>query len=176
MDRLTGTLVWYYCICQRQCWLMAHEVNPCEDNELLDLGRQLHEQSYQRDRKEIELPGMKIDFVRTGRESGTGETSGANKTNLVVCEVKKSDRFLCSATMQLCYYLWRLRKEGINAMGELRIPKKKKRIPVELSEGNEKELERIITNIQQLVVTPKPPPATKSRFCKRCAYLEFCFA
>ena len=45
MDRVTGTLIWYSTICKRQIWLMAHELNPDEDHELLELGRFLHEES-----------------------------------------------------------------------------------------------------------------------------------
>lgn len=151
---------------------MAHEVNPCQDNELLDLGRQLHERAYARDRKELELPGMKIDFLR----ATNGERRTTNAQELVVCEVKKSDRFLRSATMQLCYYLYRLKEQGVNAKGEIRIPRMKKVVPVELTDANESELRRVAANIERLVTEPKPPPAVKGKFCRRCAYLEFCFA
>ncbi|MCD6318594.1 Dna2/Cas4 domain-containing protein, partial [Candidatus Aerophobetes bacterium] len=28
MRRITGTLIWYYYICRREVWLMAHELHP----------------------------------------------------------------------------------------------------------------------------------------------------
>jgi CRISPR-associated exonuclease Cas4 len=185
VDTLTGTLVWYYVACQRQCWLIAHEVNADQDNELLDLGRQLHEQSYQRERKELTMPGMKIDVLKVKGSPGsrgslsnqdTKSPGNQDTPTLVVCEVKKSDRFLRSAVMQLCFYLWRLKQQGVTAKGELLIPRKKKRIPVELTDAKERELERMMREIEQLVAQPKPPAAVKGRFCKKCAYEEFCFS
>jgi len=37
--RITGTLMWYYFICHREVWLMARQVIPEQDNELIDLDR-----------------------------------------------------------------------------------------------------------------------------------------
>ena len=197
IETVTGTLLSAYLVCHRKTWLYAHEVNPCEDNELLDLGRQLHEQSYQRERKELAMPGMKIDVLKCkgkgvkgkGKNAegkrvkgegenaeGEGERVKGEGTELIVCEVKKSDRFLRSATMQLCFYLWRMKQMGVNATGEIRIPRKKKIIPVELTSERERELEQMMANIEQLVAQPKPPAAVKGRFCKKCAYDSFCWA
>ncbi len=33
---VNGTLIWYYFICQREVWLMGHQLNPDEDNALCD--------------------------------------------------------------------------------------------------------------------------------------------
>jgi hypothetical protein len=33
--QVTGTLVWYYAICPREAWLMAHEIEPEKDFDLL---------------------------------------------------------------------------------------------------------------------------------------------
>jgi len=170
MESITGALLSAFLACPRQGWLFAHEVNADQDNEFLDLGRQLHEQSYQRERKELAMPGMKIDVLRTSRESG------ANGANVVVCEVKKSDRFLRSAVMQLCFYLWRMKQQGVIAKGEIRIPRMKKRFEVELTDAKENELLRIMANIEQLVAEPKPPAPVKGKFCRKCAYETYCFA
>jgi len=35
MKNITGTLIWYYYICERECWLMAHQINPHQENALL---------------------------------------------------------------------------------------------------------------------------------------------
>jgi CRISPR-associated exonuclease Cas4 len=32
---ITGTLVWYYAICPRECWLMAHQIDPEHEFDLL---------------------------------------------------------------------------------------------------------------------------------------------
>jgi CRISPR-associated exonuclease Cas4 len=166
VDTITGTLVWYYVACRRRCWLMAHEISPDEDDTLLDLGRLLHEETYKREEqnKGFDAPGMKLDLVRKDEDG------------ITVCEVKKSDRFIRPAAMQLCFYLWRLKQQGIIARGELLIPARKKRIRIELSERRESELVRIMSEIERLVAEMTPPAVTGGKYCKKCAYREFCFA
>jgi CRISPR-associated exonuclease Cas4 len=164
MSSVTPTLIWYYYVCKREVWLMSHELNPTQDNSLVELGRILHEFSYKRDKKEISLGGMKMDLVRS--EHG----------NIVIGEVKKSSRFELPARMQLCYYLYQLRKMGIEAKGELLMPKEKKRIRVELNEEVEKEIEKVVKEIGAIINMEKPPLPQKVRFCRRCAYSEFCWA
>src|SRR5215212_8228861 len=118
---VTGTLVWYYAICPREAWLMAHEMEPERHFELLAEGRLNQEAHYERATKELSLPGIKLDQVRRD----------GNK--LIVSEVKKSSRFLPATRLQLGYYLWRLHEEGMEAAGEILIPKERKREIVELT-------------------------------------------
>lgn len=163
MESVTGTLVWYYYICHREVWLMAHELNPEKENPFLELGRLTHEESYSREKKEFTAPGMKIDLLR--------EKDG----KLVVGEIKKSSHSTESATMQLVYYLWRLREMGIEASGELLIPKERKRISVELTKELEHRLENALEDIQRIVMIETPPPSKWNTFCRNCAYAEFCW-
>jgi len=165
LDRpITGTLVWYYYICPREVWLMAHELNPEEENPLLELGRLIHEESYSREEKDFSAPGMKVDLLR--------ERGG----RLVVGEVKKSSRFLESAKMQLAYYLWRLKEMGVQAKGELLFPKERKKVPVELTTELEDELKGALKGIQMVMMKEVPPPPLRIPFCRACAYREFCWA
>jgi len=164
VDRaITGTLIWYYYICQREVWLMAHEMNPETENIFLELGRLVHEDSYPREEKGFAAPGMKIDLLR--------EKNG----RLIVGEVKKSSRFTESATMQLAYYLWRLKGMGVEARGELLVPGERKRIPVKLTEELESKLEKAVQDIQKIIVQEIPPPPVHIPFCRNCAYREFCW-
>jgi len=166
MAKLTGTLLWYWAICKREAWLMAHEINPDEDNPYLELGRFLSQRTYPRThRRELVLPGMKIDLLETG-----------NKGKVIVAEVKKSSRFLDAARLQLLFYLQRLEEQGIAAQGELRIPREKKRISVELDEISRQRLQKAIAELQILVEQPVPPPAVRVPFCRRCAYRDFCWS
>ena len=161
--KITGTLIWYYYVCQREVWLMAHELEPERENYFLELGRLVHEESYSRDKKEFSAPGMKIDVLRS--QGG----------QLVVGEVKKSSKFVQSATMQLAYYLWRLKQENIKAKGELLIPKERKRISVELTETLERGLQEAFREIQKIISQENPPPPMRVPFCRNCAYREFCW-
>jgi len=162
-SKITGTLIWYYYICHREVWLMAHEINPEAENVLLELGRLIHEESYPRNKKEFSAPGMKIDIIR--------EREG----ELVVGEIKKSSRFVDSARMQLVYYLYSLRQMGIEAKGELFIPKERKRISVELTRELQCMLEAAMQDIQEITSLSTPPPPMRILFCRSCAYAEFCW-
>ena len=161
---ITPTLIWYYYICPREVWLMAHEINPEQDNPLVEIGRLTHEDSYKREKKEISVSGMKIDVIK--KEDG----------KLVVGEVKKSSRFEQSAKMQLAYYLYNLKSIGIKARGELLIPKEKKKIHVELNAELEAELEKAITAITDILEKETPPALAKIKYCGKCAYRDFCWS
>ncbi len=161
---ITGTLIWYYYICQREVWLMAHQLQAHQDNQFLELGRFFHEQSYQKEKKSIRLENIELDLIK--RKDG----------EYVVGEIKKSSRFEKSATMQLAFYLLRLREYGVEAKGELLFPKEKKRITVELTEDMTTELEKAKQEIQNICLKPKPPVEEWISFCKNCAYCEFCWS
>ncbi len=157
-------MVWYYAICPREAWLMAHELEPEREFDLLAEGRLNQEAHYKRATKELGLPGMRLDHVR--REGG----------KLIVSEVKKSSRFLPATRLQLGYYLWRLAQEGMEASGEILIPAERKRETVELTPELDEEVEETVARIRALIEELSPPKAERIPFCKRCAYAEFCWS
>lgn len=162
--KINGTLIWYYYICKREVWLIAHQINADQDNPLLDLGRFLSEQSYEREKKEIRVGEMVFDLIKK---------SGGD---IVIGEIKKSSRFLSSARMQLAFYLLHLENKGIKAKGKLLIPKEKMNIGVELDDQLKKELKNACEEIMVIISNETPPKAKKIIFCKKCAYAEFCWA
>jgi len=161
---VNGTLIWYYYICKRQVWLMAHSLTPDQENDRISQGRAIHEYRYPRDKKEINLGNVRIDLVRS------------EKGQLVIGEIKKSSRFLTSATRQLQFYLLQIEKMGIEARAELLIPEEKQRIEVTLNEETRMELEKVEHEIIDIIEKPTPPLANKVKWCKPCAYAEFCWA
>lgn len=161
-DHITGTLIWYYFVCKRQVWLMAHELNPREDYDRLEIGRLLHEESYKRDDKEIVVGDVRLDLIR--EEHG----------KILVGEVKKSSHFTLPAIMQVCFYLRQLKERGVDAEGQLLFPKERKKLKVELSAENERQLDEAISDIRSLMAQPQPLPYAPCKFCGKCAYLEFC--
>ncbi len=162
--KITGNLINAYYVCRRKLWLFAHEVSPLKDNQLLEIGRIIAEESYRREIKEISFGNIKIDLIR--KKDG----------ELWVCEVKKSSKFLKPAKMQLAFYLYELKKHGIIAKGELLVPKEKKREEVILTPELENEIIKAIKNIKKIVSLEKPPPVEKNKFCLKCSYYEFCFS
>ena len=166
---VTGTLIWYVAICPRQTWLMAHAIEPYHDHELLALGRLLAESAYPRERKELSLPGMKVDVLR--RRPADADEDEA----LVIGEVKRSPRAQHAQRLQLGYYLLRLREAGLHVRGELRYPEQRRVEPVELTPELEAEVRQAIAQVQALLVQPTPPPPARIPACTHCAYYEFCW-
>ncbi|KIR01269.1 CRISPR-associated RecB family exonuclease Cas4a [Lachnospiraceae bacterium TWA4] len=141
---VTGTLVWYYCICKREVWLLAHQIVPDQTNEDIDFGRFLHEQTYKRKQKEISFGNIRFDVILD------------NKDELVIGETKKSSHFSEASKWQLMFYLQVLKKAGINASGVLLYPQEKRREKVELNLENEKSLEKIKEEIIKLAEASFP--------------------
>ncbi len=159
-----GTDIWYYFICKREAWLMMHEIAPDQEDENIEIGRFIHEYSYQRERKELEAGQIKID--RYQRKKG----------QVIIQEIKKSSKYLESAKYQLLFYLYNLKKMGIDAVGELQFPEERRKEKVVLTEAKIRELEAIIEELRKLSKLPVPPAPKKIGFCRKCAYREYCWA
>ncbi len=157
---ITGVKVAYYYICHTKLWLFSHNITMEKESELVDLGRLIHEKSY-REHRELQIGDIAIDFVRKGDK-------------IEVHEIKKSRSMEKAHIMQVLYYLYYLKKRGIESIGIIDYPKARKRKKVELNEENEKEIEKTLKEIGKIVKGNMPPPMRK-KICKKCAYYEFCF-
>ncbi|MDI6861477.1 MAG: CRISPR-associated protein Cas4 [Caldisericia bacterium] len=164
MFSITGTLIWYFNICKREVWFMSRELNPDQDNSFLEFGRVIEENFYKRANKFYNFKNMKIDLIK---KSGK---------YLLIGEIKKSSKYEKSSILQLAFYLKKLKELGVESKGELLIPKERKVIKVELNEQLEKEIDKAIEEIEKIIILDKPPELQKNRFCKRCAFREFCWS
>jgi len=164
MRSINGTLIASYYACKRELWFMAHEIIPDQDNSFLELGRFNEETFYEREEKGLIIGDLKIDLIKKGRDT------------LVVGEIKKSSRSEKTGIMQLYYYLLYLKERGVEAKGEVLIPKEKKKIVIELTPEIEKELKEAIKEIEKIIDMETPPPKEKIKYCTPCAYREFCWA
>ena len=161
---ITGSLIEAYIFCPRQAWLMSRQITGNQYNEFLAIGRLISGESYKREKREILIDGGKIDFIK--------EKNG----KMLIVEVKKSSKFMDTAKMQLLYYLYKFRKKGYDIRGELRIPKEKKVFEVEFEEKEEKMIEQIINEIEDLLVLDIPPKIKFNPKCRQCSYKEFCWS
>jgi len=161
---VTGTHIWYYCICRRQVWLISHQITPDQENENIVLGRYFDQESFQREKKSLEVESNRIDIFHS------------DNGKLVVGEVKKSSRFVESARMQLAYYLLKLKQNGVDAEGVLRFPKEKTSQEVKLDAVLERNLLEAVEEIRLIMAREMPPPPVLIGFCKNCAYAEFCWS
>ncbi|WP_236682834.1 CRISPR-associated protein Cas4 [Thermus filiformis] len=162
-EPLTATLMGYYGVCPREAWLMGHALEPYPDHELLALGRLLQETAYREERKEVALPGMRLDLLEREGEA------------LVVAEVKRRSGQREAHLLQLGYYLLALKRLGLEARGELRYPEERKVERVELTPDLEARVREAEEALRALLKAPTPPPARRIPACSGCAYFEFCF-
>ena len=159
---INATVFYSYQVCPREAWLYFHSIDSSKDNPFLALGRLIHEISYQRERKELFVDNLlKIDLIQ----------------NRLVAEVKKSSRHKRAALLQLAYYLYYLKHEkGIEMKGVLLFPKERKKENVELTEKLEAEIQKLLDEMKEVLFSEKPPPAQRIRYCKTCAFYEFCWS
>ena len=161
---ITGTIVNYFIHCKRQCWLFANRINLEDNSEDVRIGRVLHELKQEGSKHhEISLENIKIDKI----------------TSDYIVEIKKSDADLEASKYQLLFYMKILKEKGIERKGKLEVIEKNKqdhRIHIfEFTPELERELEKVIEDINLLLVQEQPPEAIMDKKCKKCAYYEYCF-
>lgn len=161
--QFTGTQINYYFVCRRKLWLFSHRLEMEHTSDAVYMGKLIHEESYQREQKEIEIDHLKLDFfdIHDG----------------VLHEVKKSDSFELAHEWQVLFYLYFLKSKGIEGFkGELNYPKLRKCVDVVLTAEKERQLVQILGEIQGIIRSPAVPPIhPKMSFCKKCSYFELCW-
>lgn len=93
-----------------------------------------------------------------------------------VLEVKYSNKIIEASRLQVLYYLYYLKRKGLDGLvGELRFPRQKRKEEVILTKEKEMEVEAALQHITQLIGLPSPPAFEWSGMCRSCAYAEFCW-
>ena len=163
--RLTASTILSYVECPRQAWFVSRDITPDQSNPFLELGRFIHEEYYKDlGERSLELPGIKMDLL--------WEQDGVT----LVGEIKKSTKALQAAKAQLLYYLYTLRKYGVNAEGYILVPAEKKRLKVTLGDEEIHYIENLIEEARSIVEKESPPPALRMPICGSCGYRELCWA
>lgn len=159
----TGTQINYYFHCHRQLWLFSHHLQMEQESDVVSMGKLLHEQSYGRQQKEIEIDRLKLDFfdIQQG----------------VLHEIKKSKSFEHAHVWQTLFYLYQLKQFGVSDIrAEINYPLLRRVETVELTPEKEEQLIRILKQIQTIVEAPNPPKITvKTTVCRKCSYFEYCW-
>ena len=162
--RVNGTLINYYFHCKRQCYLHGNRLNLEDNSELVQIGRAIHEvKAQESEHTEIAIENIKLDKL----------------TAEYLTEIKKSDADMEAGKWQLYYYLKVLKDKGIVRKGRLLFEEKNKAkkaaVILELDDAQEQKLERIQTEIEELLLSDEVPKAEEKAGCKKCAYYEYCF-
>lgn len=162
---ITGTYIKYYKVCHRKLWLFSNHIEMEHTSELVSAGTQLHEHAYpQRAERyrEITLDGSKIDFY--------------DPYDKVIHEIKKSDKLEHSHIAQVQFYLYLLRKNGVEgATGLIEYPKLRQTQPVLLTDDDVPMVEGWMRDIEQIVASETCPDRIAKSKCRSCSYFDFCY-
>ena len=151
----------YYLVCARKLWYFAHDLGMEDNHENVEIGALIDQTSYARNRKHVMIDGLiNVDFIQDGRQ---------------LHEIKKSRKMEDADVLQVKYYLYYLKKRGVEGLsGRIDYPLLKKTLDVSLTEDDEQKIEEIIRHIETIVSLPAPPLFEKKRYCKSCSYCELC--
>lgn len=164
--KVTGEMVNYYFVCKRRLWLFQHNINmeTLSQNQSVQIGKTLDESSYKdKNIHHIEIDNtINIDMIQNWQ---------------TIHEVKKSKSVEEAAIWQLKYYIYYLRKKGINvSKGVIDYPLLRKCVKVDYTSDDEKQMEKYIDEIEQICLKPAPPKPKLTTICKGCAFYEYCFS
>jgi CRISPR-associated exonuclease Cas4 len=161
--KITGVKINYYHICHTKLWLFSHNIALEHEHENVNIGKLLHEERYGRNKKDITIDNtISIDFVK--QRNGIMELH----------EIKKTKKLEEAHLRQMLYYLYYLKKRGIEAQGVMNYPLLNQTRDVTLTPEEEQNIEEDIKGIEK-IVTGRMPHPVRMRICPRCAYFEFCF-
>ncbi len=163
---MIGTYINYYFHCPRHLWLFAHNVRMEHTSEDVAIGKIISEYSYDRKNHEIYISQDEneavIDFF--------------DKKRKVIHEIKKTNKMEELHIWQVKYYLYILKKIGLEGVtGEIDYPRLKRLIKVTLTEEDEKEIEKTIKEINRIVELTEMPSVIHKPYCKKCSYFELCY-
>lgn len=160
--KITGIMIYYYFICERKLWYFSNQINMEQNSELVQIGKLIDETTYQREKKGILIDNtINIDFVKNGA---------------VLHEVKKTKKIEEAGIWQLKYYMYYLEKKGIERItAQIDFPLLKETKEVILEETDKEILDNVVTNIEKIVTSAKPPSLINSKICKKCSYFDLCY-
>lgn len=158
----TGTQINYHFICKTKLWLFSHNITMEQESELVSLGKYIHETSYTRKRKEIQIGNIKVDYIKKGEI-------------IEIHDIKKSRKMESSHKWQLLYYLYYFNKNGIKAIGVLDYPLLNKHQKILPKKEDFIQMEEIIKEVKQIITLKTYPEPKRKKLCLKCSYYEFCF-
>jgi CRISPR-associated exonuclease Cas4 len=157
----TGLEVNYYFICPKKLWWFAHGVQMEQESDRVRMGRLVHEESYARRKKELNIDNR---IVLDWREDG------------IIHEVKLTDKMEEAHEMQLLYYLYYLKCKGVeNLRGQIDYPKLRETKTVELTAEREKVIEVALERMKEIVNSKHAPGVEWMKICRSCSYAELCW-
>lgn len=163
---VTGLKIAYYNVCLTKLWLFSHQIQFENENVYVQMGRQIQEKRYNREKKDILINDMIcIDYIQK-KENG--------ERKVLIHEIKKSDAMENSHRWQIKYYIFYLNKLGVKADGVINYPTINKKVEISFAPEDSLEIEKMLEQIHTVIIGKMPAPERK-KICMKCAYYEFCF-
>ncbi len=153
--KTTGIKINYLYVCERKLWFFDRGIQMESKSDKVLMGKLLNEYSYPREQKKEVLIDNLINIDILGDDE--------------IREVKYSNRLADADRMQVLYYLYYLKQLGIERKGVINYPKMRKREEVVLTKEYEKEVEKALIRIGEILQMEKPPPLQKKPYCSKCA-------
>lgn len=159
--RITGLMVQYYHVCERELWFMSRGVDIDRETINIQRGTRVDETSYSESRQSFSIGNrIQLDVLDSGD----------------VMEVKVSSKLELPARMQLLFYLWFLREVyNVHKDGILAYPTERKRESVELTQANVERVRDTVRGILRVVKQDNPPELEKKPYCESCLYQDICW-
>lgn len=160
--KTTGVKINYLHVCERKLWLFDRGIGMEQTSDKVLLGKLLGEYSYPReDTRDVMIDNLiRIDIL-------DDET---------IREVKYSNRLAEADRAQLLYYLYYLKRLGMEKKGIINYPKMRRREEVVLTPEAERMIEDDLRKIKEITSSDRPPALRRKPYCRKCAYYEFCWA
>ncbi len=158
---ITGTQIAYSIVCKRKLWLFSKNISMEHTSELVEIGKLIHEDSYNRKRKEVTFDGIKVDLIEAKRG--------------VIHEIKKSRALDEAHIWQLKYYLYYFKNIGLEIEGIIDYPRLRRREFIKLLPDDCLILEHKLNDVFITIKSEKPPSVINKPYCKKCSYYEFCY-
>jgi len=160
-EKISGIAVYYYMVCKRKLWLFYNDISMEDENELVQIGKFIDSTSYSSERKHMMInEEINIDFV---------EQSG------VIHEIKKSRKVEDASIWQVKYYLYYLKRYGIeNIRAKIDYPLLKQTVEISLEPKDIEKLMEILEGIKAIIQEKNIPVCLNNSICKKCAYFDLC--
>ena len=161
---ITGTEMAYLHICRRKLWLFHHGLRPEQEHVNVQIGRHIHETTFERHDKDIPLGDI-------------GVIDWEQLKHGVIHETKKGKSPKAADRAQVGYYLWWLNTHGVMVRAcRIHYPTTKQTVEIEWGPDVIAEVEANLAAARQVVSLAKPLDQARLPYCKSCAYEELCFA
>lgn len=160
--RIGGLKVNYQLTCPTRLWLFSNGISLEHTSPLVNLGKTLHEELFNKETKDIIYDEIAVDVIKKDRK---------------IIEVKRGKQYREADALQVAYYLHYLEERGIRGFRAfLYYPRIRKEFEITLTDEIRRRLRQVIQNIEETLELPVPPEPKRKRACNGCAYFYFCFS